>query len=138
MTGPGLTLERGNWYAWQMLPGYGSGFHPYFSLIKMWRVRPEKTGASILGLAFLNAFYAAGVQGFSVRLRVTSRREHYLVGELLYDTQETERCAVIGRLSHEWLADHCSQVLERHPESRHRLSTTRHLNEYLDRIFHLA
>ena len=48
-----FTLEEDRWYAWQMLPGYGSLGH-YYSSIRISRVEPKKRGDGTLQLEFYN------------------------------------------------------------------------------------
>lgn len=35
-------LKPGRWYGWQMLPGYGGGYSPYCSPIRIERAVPKK------------------------------------------------------------------------------------------------
>lgn len=78
-----LHLNSKSWYGWQMLPGYGSGV-PYFSPIWVQELTPRKSGKGILGLKFINALYAEGVQDFTLDLRIIRHQASYLVAELLY------------------------------------------------------
>jgi hypothetical protein len=107
-----LLLHPGSWYAWYMLPGYSTGFFPYVSPIKVYDVKPEKTGRSTLLLSFYNAGYAEGVRDFKLRIRILTRRDHHLLVELLYGSGGAvdRRDAVIGRIDHEWLAAHIRTV----------------------------
>lgn len=50
-----LKLLPGTWYGWQMIPGYGDGYAPYFSPILVQHVNPKRTGSCVLELAFHNA-----------------------------------------------------------------------------------
>ena len=97
-----ITLKRAKWYGWQMLPGYGSAYEPYFSPILVETVTPEKSGKGWLRLQFFNAFYAEGVQGFNKRLKVLDRTDQYLIARL-DDPEPTERHAIISRISFEWI-----------------------------------
>ena len=96
-----LTLERDHWYGWQMLPGYCSDgeYRPYFSPIYMKEVDPLKSGKGWLRLKFINAGYAAGVQDFSLDLRVLDRQEAFLVGRL----EDADRNAIISAIDFEWI-----------------------------------
>ena len=106
-----LTIERGKWYGWQMLPGYGDG--PYFSPIYVQLVEPQKSGKGDLKLTFINAFYAAGVQDFALTLRVFKHEETYLVGAVRGST--TDRCAVVSKLTMGWLRACCPELLRQVP-----------------------
>jgi hypothetical protein len=97
-----LTLKPAKWYGWQMLPGYGSPYEPYFSPILVEKVTPQKSGKGWLQLHFYNAFYAEGVQGFVLRLRVLDRTDQYLIARL-DDPEPTVRHAIINRISFEWI-----------------------------------
>ncbi len=79
-----------------MIPGYiGQRNVPYCSPIFVERVVPEKTGRGILALDFVNVFYAEGVQGFSVELKVLKHSENNLVADLLYGSEGPDRIAII-------------------------------------------
>ena len=97
-----LTLTPAKWYGWQMLPGYGSAYEPYFSPILVETVTPEKSGKGWLSVQFYNAFYAEGVQGFSLRLKVLDRTAQYLIARI-DDPEPTERHAIVSRISFEWI-----------------------------------
>ncbi len=99
-----LTLKPAKWYGWQMLPGYDSGYRPYFSPILVERVEPEKSGKGWLKLNFFNAFYAEGVQGFELRLKVLDRTEHYLIARLDYP-KPAQRHTIISRISFQWIEE---------------------------------
>lgn len=105
-------LSPGRWYGWQMLPGYTTGFSPYFSPIRIERVVPKKTGAGWLDVAFYNAFYAQGVQEFHISARILIRGENYLVCAI-EGANSTQRTAVISSLSMDWLRGHCREFLEK-------------------------
>jgi len=129
-----FTMKTGKWYGWQMLPGYVSvsGYMPYFSPILMRAVEPKKTGRSVLQLTFSNALYAEGCQDFKVDLRIISRSENFLIGEMLEDAQTRhKRCAVICEISYEWLRQFCPGILSNHPNE----ATDRNVMAYLDQIF---
>lgn len=105
-------LSPGRWYGWQMLPGYTTGYRPYFSPIRVEKVVPKKTGAGWLDIEFYNAFYAEGVQDFHVSARILIRGESYLVCAI-DGTSSSPRTAVISSLSMDWLRDHCREFLEK-------------------------
>lgn len=104
----GLQLERGQWYAWQMIPGYGDGV-PYFSPIRVDSVTPKKAGNRTLQLSFLNALYAPGVQSFVMDLRILKHSEDFLIAEI-EDETEGGRSAVISRISYVWLDRLCPNL----------------------------
>lgn len=106
-----MKIERGQWYGWQMLPGYGAG--PYFSpvyiqAVKTWPSRPNR-----LGLHFFNANYAPGVQDFAEDLRLMFVAEAYVVARL---AGSPDRTAIVYALSEEWLercVPNCLHALRR-------------------------
>lgn len=106
----GLHLERGQWYAWQMLPGY-SGVIPYFSPIRVDSVTPKKAGHRRFRLSFLNAMYATGVQLVEMELHILKHDERYLIAEI-DDETEDDRSVVISP----------PQCAFRHPASGRRLT----------------
>lgn len=105
-------LKPGRWYGWQMLPGYGGGYSPYCSPIRIERVLPKKSGAGWLDVEFYNSFYAEGVQDFALSLRVLARGRDYMV-VAIDGTKEEPRVAVINNLSIDWLAKYCPGFVER-------------------------
>jgi hypothetical protein len=94
-----FTIEAGRWYAWQMMPGYGDDGVPYLSPIFVHEIKPLKTAKGFLRLNFFNAFYAEGVQNFSLKMKVLRRARRYLIADLLYG----DRCAIVSELTGEWL-----------------------------------
>jgi hypothetical protein len=112
-----LTLVRGHWYAWQMLPGYVGEFIPYSSPILVTSVKLEKSGKGWLELGFFNAFYAEGVQGFTLRMRVLARTPSYLIAHLDHSSG-FERHAVIGKMTFDWLKQTCRPWYEEQPKER--------------------
>lgn len=97
----GLQLERGKWYAWQMLPGYSGGL-PYFSPIRVDRVTPKKAGNRSLSLSFVNAMYASGVQHVEMGWHILKHAETYLIAEI-DDESEDVRSVVISPITLEWV-----------------------------------
>lgn len=101
-----LELLPQNWYGWQMLPGYLGT--PYFSPIWIEGVTPRKTGKGILGVTFINVFYAAGVQDCDINLRIMKHEEDYLVSEILYGSNEpNDRTAIVSRIDFDWIRLFC-------------------------------
>lgn len=132
-----LTLKPGNWYAWQMLPGYGSGLEGYFSPIYVQRVQPPKSGKQQLRLVFLNARYAQGVQNFTVKLRVLARRQNHLLASLI--EAEDARDVVISHITQTWLEHHMADLLRLNPPSQFPECLAQHeLHYYLNKLFFRA
>lgn len=104
-----LTLHRGHWYTWQMMPGYTDT--AFYSPIFLTRVQPLKTGKSLITLDFYAAAYAEGVQNFSIQLRVLKRTQAYLLGEYAHNH---ERTAIISRMSDNWLEHHFPEWCREH------------------------
>lgn len=98
-----LNLQKGHWYGWQMLPGYGCDYSPYFSPIFVTEVKPLKSGKNVLKLEFLNAHYAQGVADFELDLKVLKKEAHYIMTELLYGNEHNNRAAIISIINDEWL-----------------------------------
>lgn len=110
-------LKPGRWYGWQMLPGYGGGYSPYCSPIRIERVSPKKSGAGWLDVEFYNAFYAEGVQDFALSLRVLARGRSYMVAAI--DGSDADpRVAVINHLSIDWLTKFCPGFVEKNSHER--------------------
>lgn len=105
MSHSGLRLLPGQWYGWQMLPGYDPpDIVPYFSPIQIIGVTPMKTGNRVLQLKSWNAGYAAGVQIFSVDLRIVKHTDDYLVaGFVTHGPESSDRAAVINTIGFRWL-----------------------------------
>ena len=110
-------LKPGRWYGWQMLPGYGGGYSPYCSPIRIERAVPKKSGAGWLAVEFYNAFYAEGVQDFALSLRVLARGKDYMVAAI-DGSDEDPRVAVINNLSIDWLTKFCLGFIEKNPHER--------------------
>ena len=107
-----LQLIPGRWYGWQMLPGYGST--PYFSPIRIESVTPMKTGRKVLEIRFFNAFYAQGVQHFTVYLRILKHTSEYLIAEFENDSSHP-RSAVITPINFEWIHQFAPNVWDSNP-----------------------
>jgi hypothetical protein len=125
-----LMLEPGRWYGWQMLPGYvAAGVDPYFSPIYVRSVAPAVSGQQGLTLNMLNAQYAAGVQDFSVDLRLLEHAADYLVAAIDSIDETAKRVAIVSRLDFEWIRRFCPGILEsRPPESADRTDVSDYLN----------
>ena len=111
-----------------MFPGYfGERMTPYCSPIYIQEVQPLKTGKGLLRLKFFNAFYAEGVQDFTLDLKLIKRASNYLLADLPYDP---ERSAVIGHVEFSWLELFCPSLIESHPPASHSS-----VSIYLDSVF---
>lgn len=129
-----LRLTVGRWYGWQMLPGYGEGYQPYFSPIYITAVRPHKAGTHRLGISFFNAHYTRGVRDFDVVARVVARRRNYRVVALDYP-EDDPRIAVISQLSAGWLQHHAPGLIEEHPPTDMTPLVSSEMDYYLNMIF---
>jgi hypothetical protein len=106
MAQTGLRLLPGQWYGWQMLPGYDHPPHvvPYFSPIQVIAVTPKKAGNRSMQLKFWNVGYAVGVQDVTVDLRIVKHADDYLIADLVAPRPETsDRAAIISTISFGWL-----------------------------------
>lgn len=111
-----FTLEREQWYSWEMLPGYTG--NRYYSPIRIENIQPMHTGRGILQLHFWNACYAEGVQSFSLRLMVLHRGQEYMIVKLIYDNESNDdRCGIISPITTLWLNQHFPNFLKEHCES---------------------
>jgi hypothetical protein len=116
-----LQLAPGQWYSWQMVPGYGVPPVPYFSPIWVKNVAPRKTGRGILGLEFTNALYAGGVQSSTLDVRILKHEDGYVVGELLYGAEgPSNRTAIIGVIGFAWIERFCPSLWAERPPSSFR------------------
>jgi len=128
-----LQLTPGNWYGWQMLPGYfGKPHVPYFSPILVKEVTPRKTGRKIITLGFINTLYAEGVQDFALDLRIMKHETDYLVTELLYGT---DRTAIINRIGFDWLRNFCPGIWGERPPTSFRGIEQESVSHYLNALF---
>jgi len=136
----GLQLHPDHWYGWQMLPGYqGTRNVPYFSPIFVTGVTPAKSGRSILNLQFFNAFYAEGVQGFALDLRILKHEADYLVAELLYEPDgPNHRTAIVSHIEFEWIRRFCPEFWDSHPPTEFGPMAEGSVTEYLARIYRLG
>ena len=102
-----MTLERGQWYAWTMYPGYGD--EPYYSPILVRDIEPLADRQ--FRLDFLNLAYAAGVQNMSCDLKTVKREATYLVAV----RPDTDRTIIIEPLTKRGLLQyfpHLSREIE--------------------------
>lgn len=132
-----LVLEPHRWYGWQMLPGYSGDVPvPYFSPIRIHAVTPLRTGASIVRVSFWNAFYAQGVQDFSLDLRLLLREANYLVARIRYESgTPSDRSAVISRIGVDWLARFAPECLEGRSLQDVASAGVGSIDRYLDGVF---
>lgn len=105
----GLRLLRGQWYGWQMLPGYGEGHLPYFSPIQVAGVASSKIRHRTISVAFWNIMYAEGAHLFETDLRILKHADSYLIAEIVDDSVGA-RAAVISALSFQWLSRFCPEL----------------------------
>lgn len=129
-----LNLEGGRWYGWQLLPGYSPGYSPYYSPILVVSALPEKSGHGWLGLEFFNAFYAEGVQGFSLRLQVVERSKDYLIARI-GNSPGTERHVIVSRISFEWIASQFPEWYQAAPRDSMPAFASSEIDYYLSQRF---
>ena len=132
-----FTLAMPGWFAFQMLPGYGSSFEPFFAPIHLRRVQPLKTGRGELKIDYLNPFYAEGVHLFeNVRLKVLVRADNYLVARLLESSNAGgARTVIIGTVGFSWLAACCPRLLAAMPPASLLAPDAGDVAAYLDQVF---
>ena len=130
-----MTKEK--WFAWQMIPGYtGERSVPYCSPIYLKSIKLLKTGKGIIQVDFINAFYAEGVQDFSLRLKVLKRAENYLVGDIIYSGEkDSGRCAVVSHIEFEWVKRFCPELWYYRPPSSCSGIAGNSITEYLNEVF---
>lgn len=77
-----------------MFPGYSQT--PYISPIRIEGVTPLKTGRKDLRVDFYNAFYAQGVRGFSMVLRLLMHHPRYIMAAMNpgEDTIDDRACTI--------------------------------------------
>ncbi len=134
-----ITLLPGEWYGWQMLPGYfGVDYLPYCSPIRLKSVTPKKSGKGILRLEFFNALYAQGVENFKMDIRVLKRASAYLVGEPATKSQsEADRTVIVSVLEMEWLRYFCPILWQKTELSAMGQISRGEIGPSLDRIFEI-
>ena len=130
-----LQLRPKRWFGWQMLPGYSG---PYFSPIWVEEVTPRKTGKRILKVRFINVLYAAGVEDFSLDLRILKHESDYLVSEIVYSEQTTnDRTAIISHIEFEWIQRFCPEIWAARPPSSFSTAEQGNVSRYLTALFGL-
>lgn len=130
-----LKLEEYQWYGWQMLPGYVSAaeYDPYFSPIYVEKVEPLKTGKNVLRLHFFNAFYAQGVQGFSLDMRIIRKCPQYLIAAAVTsEAWQSDRTFIVSTMGFEWLQQCCPGLLKECPPEK--VSPGQDVYSYLDKV----
>jgi hypothetical protein len=85
-------------------------------------------------MQFYNAFYAEGVQGFSLRLKVLDRAADYLIARIDYP-QPTERHAIISRMSFAWLEARFPEWYREAPKETMPLFASSEIDYYLNQRF---
>ena len=131
-----FSIHKNAWFAWQMVPGYiGERSVPYCSPIYVTGITPLKSGKGLITLEFLNALYAQGVQDFCLDIKVLKRAKDYLVGELVYSSDEDSgRVAVISHIEFSWVERFCPELWYHRPPSStsHGASS---ISMYLNEVF---
>ena len=95
-----LVLAAGHWYAMELYdPGQSS--HPVPSPIKVLRITPLRTGASLIELEFFHANCPRGAQFKIYRLRTIKRCTDLYIGER--SNPPDERIVLISPLDREWM-----------------------------------
>lgn len=134
-----LKLVAQSWYAWQMIPGYiGQRNIPYCSPIFVTKVSPKKTGKGILTLDFVNVFYAEGVQGFSLDLKILKHSTDYLIADLLYGARGPDRAAIISHIEFGWIERFCPELWYHRPPSSVGGAAADSISQYLSEVFRLG
>ena len=134
-----LKLFPQSWYAWQMIPSYiGQRNVPYCSPIFVFLFVPKKTGKGFLSLYLVNVFYAEGVQGFSIDLKVLKHSENYLVADLLYGSEGPDRSAIISHIEFAWIERFCPELWYYRPPSSIGGAASGSVSLYLSEVFGLG
>ena len=127
------------WYAWQMIPGYvGERNVPYCSPIFVTGVTPKKTGKGILQLEFINVLYAAGVEYFSLELRIIKHSADYLIADLLFGPEGPDRAAVISHIEFAWIERFCPSLWYHRPPASFDPVVAGSVSLYLSEVFRLG
>ncbi len=129
-----IKLTQGDWYGWQMLPGYGSAYHAYFSPIYVTEVKPLKSGKHLLTLSFFNAHYAKGVADFMLDLQILKRQPQYLIANLVYPNGPQDRAAIISLISFAWLEKFTPKVLDERERGQSSVAKN-NVQRYLDELY---
>jgi hypothetical protein len=101
---PQFKLEKNRWYSFQMFPGYGDGFCPYYSPILLKGYEKDDPASNVYIVEFINICYVQGVRDFSVKIMVKKQTENYLFGEIVHEySKPGDRSIVLGDINYEWL-----------------------------------
>jgi hypothetical protein len=132
-----LILAPGDWYGWQMLPGYDETTRaPFFSPIRVERITPQKTGKSILTVAFWNVLDSEGVQDVAHDMRILKHEENYLIADLLYgEGGNTDRSAVISSIEFDWIRRMCPGIWANRPPESTSTAAQGNVSQYLNEVF---
>jgi hypothetical protein len=131
-----LKLVTQSWYGWQMIPGYvGQRNVPYCSPIFVERVTPKKTKKGILTLDFVNVFYAEGVQNFSIDMKILKHSTDYLIADLLYGLELSDRAAIVNHIEFAWIERFCPELWYHHPPSSISEAASGNVSLYLSEVF---
>jgi len=121
-----FTLHPNRWYGMQLWTEGPVVGGTTFSPIRIYKVRPLKSGNNELQVDFFHAFYPEGVRDKSYRLRILYRGTNYLLAQC----PETEgRCVWLGHLTKDWLKPHV------YAEHARAIETAPDLEIYLNRLF---
>ncbi len=119
-----LKLENNKWYAWQMLPGYGSG--KYYSPIKIIDIDRCKE-VDIIVLHFYNACYAQGVRDFNLELKIIAHSKECMICEIEPKRSNyPTRMAIIEEIDYLWIRRYIT---------KDRINREVDIFEYLDNYF---
>jgi hypothetical protein len=117
-----FTIEPRRWYAMQI---WLDGIYD-LSPVRIYNVRPLKSGANELELEFYHASYPEGVRDKNYWLRILFRAKTYL---LAHSTgHDDNRCVWIGNLTADWLKPHITERLARAIEAEPNLDVC--LNQF--------
>ena len=99
-----FTLERGHWYACEIIGDEFDTDRCSYTPIKVFAVTPSKTGNREFKLDFFHANYPAGVQNKHYRLRTIERGKRYLLARSLDHTPI--RFLQIYEITPDWIRAH--------------------------------
>jgi len=104
-----LELEEGNWYAWEITPGYSE--KTYYSPIKIERVRQTSFSPIRYEMEMFNALYAQGVRNFRLDLVVAQACHDALAAYISYGAEpDLSRQVTIRSISWEWIGQHMPRL----------------------------
>jgi hypothetical protein len=98
-------------------------------------VTPRKTGQRRGIIRFFNAGYAQGVQDFSVQLRVLMRATNYIVAEIIEDSADSPRTAIISHIEFEWIRLLCPELWNGRSPERFDPLEQNSVSLYLHKLF---